>query len=144
MKMLALSVGILSGGWGSAPVLLAPSVWLGCCWWGIVGLDSACEGTVLMFRVVLDFGCIVYEGFCVLSLSVSQLPSGVTNCKVAGLVCNVGLLPTALSPSFLDKGVGTGPTGTHLGAQITPRLLGFGYTEPFIPATWAQWLFLAC
>ena len=47
-----------------------------------------------------------------------------------GLVCNVGLLPTALGPSFLDKGVGTGPTGTHLGpacAQTTPRLPGFGY-----------------
>ena len=47
-----------------------------------------------------------------------------------GLVCNVGLLPTALGPSFLDKGIGTGPTGTHLGpacAQTTPRLPGFGY-----------------
>ena len=47
-----------------------------------------------------------------------------------GLVCNVGLLPTALGPSFLDKGVGTGPTGTHLGpacAQTTPCLPGFGY-----------------
>ena len=51
-------------------------------------------------------------------------------CKVVGLVCNVGLLPTALGPSFLDKGIGTGPTGTHLGpacAQTTPRLPGFGY-----------------
>ena len=34
-------------------------------------------------------------------------------CKVVGLVCNVALLPTALGPSFLDKGVGTGPIGTH-------------------------------
>ena len=47
-----------------------------------------------------------------------------------GLVCNVGLLSTTLSPSFLDKGVGTGPTGTHLGpacVQTTPRLPGFSY-----------------
>ena len=45
-----------------------------------------------------------------------------------GLICNVGLLPTALDPNFLDKGVGTGPTGTHFGlacAQTTQRLLGF-------------------
>ena len=51
-------------------------------------------------------------------------------CKVVGLVCNVGLLPTALGPSFLDKEVRTGPTGTHLGpacAQTTPHLPGFGY-----------------
>ena len=47
-----------------------------------------------------------------------------------GLVCNVGLLPTALGPSFLDKRVGTSPTETHLSptcAQTTPRLSGFGY-----------------
>ena len=51
-------------------------------------------------------------------------------CKVVGLVCNVGLLSITLGPSFLDKGVGTGPTETHLGpacAQTTPRLPGFGY-----------------
>ena len=51
-------------------------------------------------------------------------------CKVVGLVCNVGLPPTALGSSFLDKGVGIGPTGTHLGpacAQTTPRLSGYGY-----------------
>ena len=51
-------------------------------------------------------------------------------CKVVGLVCNVALLPTALGPSFLDKGVGTGPIGIHLGqacAQTTPHLPGFGY-----------------
>ena len=49
---------------------------------------------------------------------------------VVGLVCNVGLLPTTLGPSFLDKGVGTGPNETHLGpacVQTTPRLPGFGY-----------------
>ena len=47
-----------------------------------------------------------------------------------GLVCNVGLLSTALGSSFLDKRVGTGPIGTHLGlacAQTTPRLPGFSY-----------------
>ena len=47
-----------------------------------------------------------------------------------GLVCNVGLLPTALGLSFLDKGVRTDPIGTHFGptcAQTTPRLPGFGY-----------------
>ena len=47
-----------------------------------------------------------------------------------GLVCNVRLHPTALDPSFLDKGVGTSPTGTYLDsacAQTTPRLPGFGY-----------------
>ena len=49
---------------------------------------------------------------------------------MVGLVCNVGLLPATLGPSFLDKGVGTGLVGTHLGlvcAQITPRLPDFGY-----------------
>ena len=47
-----------------------------------------------------------------------------------GLVFDVGLLLTTLGPSFLDKGVGTGPTGTHLDstcAQTIPRLPGFGY-----------------
>ena len=51
-------------------------------------------------------------------------------CKVVSLVCNVGLLPTALGPSFLNKEVGTGPTRTHYDpacAQTTPRLPGFGY-----------------
>ena len=30
-------------------------------------------------------------------------------CKVVGCASGVGLLPTTLGPSFLDKGVGTGP-----------------------------------
>ena len=50
-------------------------------------------------------------------------------CKVVGLVCSVGLFPTTLGSSFLDKGVRTSSTGTYLGlacAQITPHLLGFG------------------
>ena len=96
---------------GSLP--LAPSVWLSCCCWGIVGLDSACEGTTFIFRVVLDFGGVVYEGLCfflLLPLSASQLPSEVTNGKGVGCASGVGLPPTALSPSFLDKRVGTGPT----------------------------------
>ena len=83
-----------------------------------------------MFCIVLDFGGIVYEGFCVLSLSFSQLPNEVANCKVMGLVCNVVLLSTALGSSFLDIGVGTGPTRTHLSpayAQTTQRLPGFSY-----------------
>ena len=49
---------------------------------------------------------------------------------MVGLVCNVGLLPTTLGPSFLDKGIETGPTRIHLGptcAQTTPHLPGFGY-----------------
>ena len=83
MKMLALSMGILGYGWGSAPVLLTPFVWLGCYWWGFVGLDSASEGTTLMFRVVLDFEGIYLQGF--LSLSASQLPSGVSDLNVVGL-----------------------------------------------------------
>ena len=77
MKMLALSVGILGCGWGPAPTSLAPSAWLGCCWWGVIGLDFACEGISLIFHVVLDFGGICLRGL--LSLSASQLPSGVAN-----------------------------------------------------------------
>jgi len=49
---------------------------------------------------------------------------------VVGLVCNVELLPTALGSSFLDKGVRTGSTETHLDsacAQTTSCLPGFGY-----------------
>ena len=34
---------------------------------------------MLMFHIILDFGGIVYEGICVLSLIVSQLPSEVAN-----------------------------------------------------------------
>ena len=32
------------------------------------------------------------------------------DCKEVGHVCNVRLLPIALGPSFLDKGVRIGPT----------------------------------
>ena len=40
---------------------------------------------------------------------------------VVGLVCNVGLLPTTLGPSFLDKGIRTGPTETTL-VQLVHKL----------------------
>ena len=60
-------------------------------------------------------------------LSISQLPSGVANCKVVGCASGVGLFPTALGPSCLDKGVETGPAATQVGpacAQIRPGLPG--------------------
>ena len=60
-------------------------------------------------------------------LYVSQLPSEVANCKVVGCASGVGLLPAALSPSFLDNGVRTGPAATQVGlvcAQTRPGLLG--------------------
>ena len=44
-----------------------------------------------------------------------------------GCASGVGLLPAALSLSFLDKGVGTGPAATHVGsacAQTKPGLPG--------------------
>ena len=88
MKALALLVGNLGCGCGLAPILLTPSVWLGYYWWGIVGQDSACEGTTLMFRVVLDLGGICLWGL--LSLSASQLPSGVANLNIVGLFAMLG------------------------------------------------------
>ena len=36
-------------------------------------------------------------------------------CKVVGCASSVGLLPAALGPSFLDKGVGTDPNATQVG-----------------------------
>ena len=44
---------------------------------------------------------------------------------MVGCASDVGLLPAALSPSFLDKGVGTGPAATQVGpacAQTRPGL----------------------
>ena len=44
-----------------------------------------------------------------------------------GCASGVGLLPVALGPSFLDKGVGTGPAATQVGpacAQTRPALPG--------------------
>ena len=49
------------------------------------------------------------------------------SCKVVGCASSVGLLPAALGPSFLDKGVGTGPAATQFGlacAQTMPNLSG--------------------
>ena len=46
---------------------------------------------------------------------------------MVGLACSVGLLPAALGPSFLDKGIGTDPTATQFGpacAQTMPCLPG--------------------
>ena len=46
---------------------------------------------------------------------------------MVGCASGVGLLPAALGPSFLDKGVGTGPTAAQIGsayAQTRPDLLG--------------------
>ena len=34
---------------------------------------------------------------------------------MVGCASSVGLLPAALSPSFLDKGVGTGPAAAQVG-----------------------------
>ena len=44
---------------------------------------------------------------------------------MVGCASDVGLLPAALSLSFLDKGVGTGPAATQVGpacAQTRPGL----------------------
>ena len=43
-----------------------------------------------MFHVVLDFGGIACKGFYLLSLSVSQLSSGVVNLNVVGLFVILG------------------------------------------------------
>ena len=46
---------------------------------------------------------------------------------MVGCASSVGLLLAALGPSFLDKGLGTGPTTTQFGptcAQTMPGLLG--------------------
>ena len=46
---------------------------------------------------------------------------------MVGCASGVGLLPATLGPSFLDKGVGTGPTATQVGpacVQTKPGLLG--------------------
>lgn len=103
----------------------------------MVGLDSACEGTALMFRVALDLGGICLRG--PLSLSVSQLPSEVINLMWWAFLCSTrlppavlllywaGLPPAVLGPNVLSKGVETGPTRTQLGpvcAQTIPRLPG--------------------
>ena len=49
-------------------------------------------------------------------------------CKVVGFVNSVGLLPTALGPSFLGKEVRTGPTATQFGPACVQ-------TMPYLPKT---------
>ena len=94
MQHLDKNVGIVSGDslllLGFSPILLTSSTWLGQCWWGVVGIDSSYEGTMLMFRVALDLRGIAYKGFCLLSLSFSQLPSEVANLNVVGLYVTTG------------------------------------------------------
>ena len=55
---------------------------------------------------------------------------------MVGCASSVGLLPAALSPSFLDKGVGTGPAAT----QVSPVC---AQTKPSLPGTclWQAELF---
>ena len=46
---------------------------------------------------------------------------------MVGCASSVGMLPAALGPSFLDKGVGTGPATTQVGpvyVQTRPGLPG--------------------
>ena len=50
---------------------------------------------------------------------------------MVGCASNVGLLPAALGPSFLDKGVETGPTATQVGSACTQ-------TRPGLPGTCLQ------
>ena len=45
-------------------------------------------------------------------------------CKVVGCASGVGLLPTVLSTSFLDKRVGTGPAATQVGPACAQTRLG--------------------
>ena len=96
-------------------------------------MDSSCESTTLIFRGILNFSGIVCEGFYFFfsPLSVSQLPSGVANCKVVGCASGVGLLPAALGPNFLDKGVGTGPVTTQIGPA-------YAQTKPGLPGTYLR------
>ena len=114
MKMLALSVGILGCGWGLAPVLLITSAWFGCCWCGVVGLDSACEGTTLMLRRLLFFVHIYFP-----------TPQRSRQFKCSGPFCDFRLdcLLLYWGPSVLDKRVKTDPIAVHLGlacAQAMP------------------------
>ena len=88
-----------------------------------------------MFRVALDLGGICFRG--PLSLSVSQLPSGVANLMWWVFLCFTGppltvlllycaRLPfTVLDLSVLCKGIETGPTRIQIGpacVQTMPRL----------------------
>ena len=46
-------------------------------------------------------------------------------CKVVGCASGVGLLLATLGPSFLDKGVGTGPAATQVGPTCAQTRPGF-------------------
>ena len=51
----------------------------------------------------------------------------ICSCKVVGCASGVGLLLVALGPSFLNRGVGTGPVATQVGpacVQTRPSLPG--------------------
>ena len=45
-------------------------------------------------------------------------------CEMVGCASSVRLLPAALSPSFLDKGVGIGLTATQLGPACAQTMTG--------------------
>ena len=92
-----------------------------------------------MYHVALDLGGICLQG--PLSLSVSQLPSGVANFNVVGFFvfcwaasCDTIIVlgwaaspPAVLDPNVLSKGVETDPTRTLIGltcAQTMPHLPG--------------------
>ena len=55
----------------------------------------------------------------------------ISNSKVVGLAYSVGLLPVALGPSFLDKGVRTGPIATQFGPACVQ-------TMPCLPGTYLR------
>ena len=115
MKTFALSVGTLGCGWGSAPNLLTPFVWLGCCCWGIVGLDSTCEGMTLMFCVVLDLEGIRLRGLLCSVPIYFPTPQWSRQFNVVGLFflqCWAGLPLVILGlsrpePNYKDKHVTT-------------------------------------
>jgi len=69
-----------------------------------------------MFHVVLDLEGMVCKGFCLLSLSVSQLPNEVANLNVAGLFwdCGLGYLLPHYGLKVLGKRVRTKLIATHL------------------------------
>ena len=117
MKMLALLVGILGCGWGLAPTLLIPFAWLGYCWWGAVGLDSTCEGTTLMFHVVLDFGGMLLSSIPVCFLT----PQRSRQFKYGAPFWDYGLgcLWPYYGPKVLRRKVKTGPIVTHLKPACT-------------------------
>ena len=134
MKVLALSVRTLGYSCGSAPILLTPSVWLNCCWWSVVGLDSACEGTALMFCVVQDLCSILFVRASIPTYFPSPQRSRQFKCGGPFLQCWARLSPTVIGPSVLSKGVKTGPTTTHFGpacAQTMPRLPRIAFICPW-------------